>query len=192
MAWKYNPAQIDSITRTRGLDMSTAEGSARPSARCFHTGGKPSTVTTDGTDLSIVVTELYVAEVFVPVTLTVTGISLHMGSATEGSTTTGTKVMLFNAAGTRLVISPDIDVSAFTVDNYGDCAFTTPYTLPGPGTYYVGVISGVNTNRINTHVMGRFGAGKVTGLVYATESGYATITPPTTFTTGLGPIATLY
>jgi hypothetical protein len=28
--------------------------------------------------------------------------------------------------------------------------------------------------------------------VYATEAGYASITVPTTFTTGLGPIATLY
>ena len=55
-----------------------------------------------------------------------------------------------------------------------------------------GVICDNSANRINTHVLGNFGAGKIESLVYGTEAGYASITVPTTFTTGLGPIATLY
>jgi hypothetical protein len=79
------------------------------------------------------------------------------------------------------------------VDSYGTkIAFATPYAAKGPATYYVGVICDDNTNKVNTHILGAFGAGKITGLVYATESGYAAITVPTTFTTGLGPIASLY
>jgi hypothetical protein len=111
------------------------------------------------------------------------------GSATNGNA----KVMLFNSAGTRLAISASTDVSAYTADSYGsNIAFSAPYAAKGPATYYVGVICDDNTNRLNTHILGAFGAGKITGLVYATEAGYATISAPSTFTTGLGPIASLY
>lgn len=159
------------------------------SARCWHTGGNPAMVSTDGTNLTVVVTELYVAEVFIPANATITGVAVFWGDATEGNA----KVMLFNSAGTRVAISASTDVSGFTVDSYGTrIPFTSAYSAVGPGTYYVGVIADNTANRINTHTLGNFGAGKITGLVYATEAGYATITPPTTFTTGLGPIATLY
>jgi hypothetical protein len=164
-------------------------GGLTASARLCHTGGNPANVSTDGTNLSIVVTELYVAEVFIPCNMTVTGVSVFWGDATEGNA----KVMLFNSAGTRLALSASTDVSAHTADAYSTrIPFSAAYGAKGPATYYVGVICDTNTHRINTHVIGDFGAGKITGLVYATEAGYATITPPTTFTTGLGPIASLY
>jgi len=159
------------------------------SPRTFHTGGMPARISTDGTNLSIVVTELYVAEVFVPATCTLTGVSVFWGDATEGNA----KVMLFGSTGTRLALSASTDVSGHTVDAYSTrIPFSATYAAVGPATYYVGVICDTNTHRINTHVLGDFGAGKITGLVYATEAGYATITVPTTFTTGLGPIASLY
>lgn len=159
------------------------------SPRLCHTGDNPAMVSTDGTNLSVVVTELYVAEVFIPANCTVTGAAVFWGDATEGNA----KVMLFNSAGTRVAISASTDVSGFTADSYGTrIAFSATYAAVGPATYYVGVIADTNTNRINTHTLGSFGAGKITGLVYATESGYASITVPTTFTTGLGPIASLY
>ena len=163
---------------------------AARSPRCVHTG-YGFVPTTLSTDLAIVVTELYVCEIDVRDTYAVTGVSVQFGSATEGSGATGTQVMLFNADGTRLAISADTDVSAITPDTYGRIAFTAPITI-APGTYYVGVISGVNTNKIGAHVIGDFGAGKITGLIYSTETGYASITPPTEFVTGLGPIAALY
>lgn len=164
---------------------------ARRSPRCCHTGYGfvPTTLTTD---LAIVVTELYVCEIEVLDTYpVVTGIALQMGSATEGSGATGTQAMLFDADGVRIASSADTDVSGFTADAYGNIPFTAPIAL-APGTYYVGVISGVNTNKIAAHVIGSFGAGKIESLVYSTEAGYASITPPTTFTTGLGPVAALY
>lgn len=159
------------------------------SPRLVHTGGVPGQISTEGTDLAVVVTELYVAEVFVPCDMTITGVAVLWGSATNGNA----KVMLFDADGDRVAISASTDVSGYTADSYGsNIPFTAAYAARGPATYYVGVIGDDNTNKINTHIIGAFGAGKITGLVYATEAGYADITPPTTFTTGLGPIASLY
>ncbi len=159
------------------------------SPRTFHRGGTAAMISTDGTDLAVVVTELYICEVFIPANAVITGMSVLWGSATEGNA----KVMLFNSNGTRLAISASTDVSGYSTDSYGSrIAFSTAYNAVGPATYYIGVMGDSSSNKINTHIIGNFGTVIVTGLVYATESGYATITPPTTFTTGVGPIATLY
>jgi len=166
-----------------------AAGGFTASPRNVHTGGVPAQISTEGTNLDIVVTELYVAELFIPCNMTITGAAVLWGTNTNGNA----KICLFNSAGTRVAISASTDVSGFTGDSYGTrIAFSAAYAAKGPATYYLGVICDDNTNDINTHILGNFGAGKITGLVYATEAGYATITPPTTFTTGLGPIATLY
>jgi microcystin-dependent protein len=158
------------------------------SPRCLHTGNNPATAGTDGTNLDAVVTELYVCEVFIPSNVTLTGVAPFWGGATNGNA----KVALFNSAGTRVALSASTNVSGHTVDDYTRIAFSATYAAVGPATYYVGIICDDNTHDLNTHVIGNFGAGKITGLVYATEAGYASITVPTTFTTGLGPIATLY
>jgi hypothetical protein len=174
------------IVPTAGV---AAAGGFSVTPRCVHTGGNPAMISTDGTNLSAVVTEMYVAEVFIPANCTVTGAAVMWGDATNGNA----KVALFDSAGTRVALSASTDVSAYNADSYGTrIAFSAPYAAVGPATYYVGVICDDNTNRLNTHTLGNFGAGKIESLVYATEAGYATITPPTTFTTGLGPIATLY
>lgn len=174
------------IVPTGGI---AAAGGFSHSARGIHTGGVGALASTDGTNLTVVVTELYVAEVRIPANCTVTGVSVFWGDATEGNA----KVCLFDSAGTRVAISASTDVSGHTADAYSTrIPFATPYAAVGPATYYVGVIADNTSHRINTHVIGDFAAGKITGLVYATEAGYATITPPTTFTTGLGPIASLY
>jgi hypothetical protein len=166
-----------------------AAGGFTFSPRLCHTGGVPAQISTEGTDTAIVVTELYVAEVFIPANCTVTGAAVMWGSATNGNA----KVCLFDSTGARVAISASTDVSGYTADSYGSrIAFSSTYAAKGPATYYLGVIADDNTNKVNTHILGNFGAGKITGLVYATEAGYASITPPTTFTTGLGPIATLY
>lgn len=174
------------LTPTGGV---AAAGGLTASPRLCHTGGQPAIASTSGAELTPVVTELYLAEVFVPANMTITGAAVFWGSATEGNA----KVALYTSAGTRVALSASTDVSGFTADSYGTrIAFSAPYAAVGPATYYVGVICDSTDNVVNTHVVGNFGAGKITGLVYATEAGYATVTPPTTFTTGLGPIASLY
>jgi microcystin-dependent protein len=158
------------------------------SPRNIHTGFNPATAAADGTNLDAVVTELYVAEVFIPSNVTVTGVAPFWGANTNGNA----KVMLFDSSGTRVAMSASTDVSGHTADSYTRIPFSAAYDAVGPATYYVGIICDDANHDLNTHVVGNFGAGKITGLVYATEAGYASITPPTTFTTGLGPIASLY
>lgn len=177
---------------TPTLGVAAGAGGFIASPRLVHTGGVPAQISTEGTNLDAVVTEIYVAEVFIPCNMTITGVAVLWGAATNGNA----KVMLFSVVGTtgtRVAISATTDVSAFTADSYGtNIAFSSTYAAVGPATYYVGVMCDDNTNDVNTHILGAFGAGKITGKTYATESGYASITVPTTFTTGLGPIASLY
>lgn len=176
----------NAITPSGGI---AAAGGFSFSPRLCHTGANPAMASTDGTELDAVVTELYVAELAIPANCTVTGAAVMWGTNTNGNA----KICLFDSTGARVAISASTDVSGYTADSYGTrIAFSAPYAAKGPATYYLGVICDDNTNDVNTHTMGNFGAGKITGLVYATEAGYATISAPTTFTTGLGPIATLY
>jgi hypothetical protein len=177
---------LSGLTPTLGIN---AAGGFSASPRNVHTGGNPALNVADGTNLDIVITELYVAEVFIPANCTVTGMSVFNGANTNGNM----KVMLFSSSGSRVAISASTDVSGHTADAYGTrIPFGTPYSAVGPATYYVGVICDTNTHDLNVHTVGNFGAGKITGLTYGTEAGYATISVPTTFTADLGPIATLY
>lgn len=174
------------LTPTGGV---AAAGGFSATPRLVHTGGTSITQSTDGTEVTITNTVLYVAELFIPCNMTVTGAAVFWGATTDGNA----KVALYDSAGTRVALSASTDVSGYTGDSFGTrIAFASPYAAKGPATYYLGVICDTGTNTINTHILGNFGAGEVTGLVYATEAGYATITPPTTFTTAKGPIATLY
>lgn len=158
------------------------------SPRNVHTGTNPATAAADGTNLDAVVTELYVAEVFIPCNMTLTGVAPFWGANTNGNA----KVALFNSLGTRVALSASTDVSGHTADSYTRIPFSAAYDAVGPATYYVGIICDDANHDLNTHVVGNFGAGKIGSLVYATEAGYVSITVPTTFTTGLGPIASLY
>ena len=161
-----------------------AAGSFSASPRLCHTGGVAAKVSTDGTDSTPVITEVYIAEVFVPANCTVTGVAVFNGSVASGNI----KVGLASSAGAVLATSASTAMSG--TDAYQRVAFTSAYSALGPATYYVLLFVDNTTARFNTHTIGNFGAGKQTGQVYAT--GFTTITPPTTFTTALGPIASLY
>lgn len=198
MSWKFNPAEIDAITPTRGLDMSSAQTGARPSPRTCNTGNQGAQLAADGNNSTPVSTELYVAELFVPATCLVTGIAVFNGS----DVTDNVKVALYDVAGNLLRASASTAGSG--ADAYQLVPFATGPTgaaattvvLPGPATYYVGTCYAGSTSRFNTFAVGSFGGGKITGLVFATNFAAAgtalTITPPTTFTTALAPIASLY
>ncbi len=193
MSWKYNKNQIDSITTSAGLDMGSAQGGVRPSARLCHTGGEPAIATTSGTDATPVITEIYLAEVFVPATVLVTGVAIFNGSAV----TDDVKVGLYDSAGTLLATNATggAGTTQSGTDAYQRVPFTATEVVPGPATYYVGIIFDGTTSRFNAHTVGNFGAGKLTGHVYATAmetTATSSLTMPTTFTTALGPIASLY
>lgn len=161
-----------------------AAGGFAISPRNWHTGGI--SATTDFSDYTVVNTEVLIAEVFVPANATLTGVAIFNGSAVAGNI----KVGLANSSGT--VVATSASTAQSGTDAYQRVAFTGTYAAVGPATYYVLAIgdTGGGTSKINTHTVGNFGAAKQTGQVYAT--GFTTITPPTTFTTGLGPVASLY
>jgi hypothetical protein len=152
------------------------------SPRNCHTGANPASVSTDGTDATPVVTEMYMAEVAVPFLTTVTGIAVFNGSVASGNIQIG----LFDVNGYLLGTTASTAMSG--TDAYQSVALSSTVSIPA-GTYYVGVQIDNTTARFNTHTLGKFGAGKITGGTYGT---FNKVTVPTTFTTALGPIASLY
>lgn len=174
------------------------------SPRCFGTGGVTLTNTADGTDYTGVATEIIVAELPVPFPTTVTGVALKVGST--GTFSDNVKVGLYDSLGNLLYASASTAGGSQTADTYMRIPFATEFVSTGaavtiagtvalqPGTYYIAAMLDGTTAHINTHVQGSFGAGKITGQVYSTAMSTTalTLTLPTTFTTALGPIATLY
>lgn len=169
------------VTPTGGV---AAAGGFAISPRNWHTGGNPASAAADGTDATPVNTEVYIAEVFVPANATLTGAAVFNGSVASGNL----KVGLANSSGVVVATSASTTMSG--TDAYQRVPFTGTYAAVGPATYYVLEFVDNNTARINTHVVGNFGAAKQTGQTYST--GFTTITAPSTFTTALGPIASLY
>lgn len=169
------------ITPVGGI---AAAGGFSIAPNLVHSGGVPAQVSTAGTDATPVSTEVYIAQVFIPANCTVTGVSVFNGSVASGNI----KVGLCDSTGAVVATSASTAMSG--TDAYQRIAFTSTYAAKGPATYYVVQFVDNNTARINTHTFGDFRTGKQTGQTFAT--GFTTITPPTTFTTALGPIASLY
>jgi hypothetical protein len=165
------------LAPTNGL--AGANGAATP--RVWHTGEVAPTTTTTGTDTTPVVTEIYVARVFVAANMTLTGLALLNGSAAAGNI----QGAIYNSAGVLLGNTASTAQSGTAA--YQQVALTAPISLKGPATYYIAWSFSSTSARFRTHILGNFNAGKLTGQVYGTVP--ATITPPTTFTTGLGPIS---
>jgi hypothetical protein len=172
---------IGAMTNTAGI---SAAAGLSTKANLVHTGGIPARVSTDGTDATPVITEVYYAQVFIHANMTITGVAIFNGSVASGNY----KVGLFNSAG--VLVATSASTAMVGTDVYQRAPFTATYAALGPGTYYVGLFIDNTTARYNTHTFGDFVAAKQTGQVYAT--GFTTITLATTFTTALGPIASLY
>ena len=161
-----------------------AAGGFAVSPRCFHSGGNPAMASTDGTDATPVITEVYYAEIYIGSNATLTGIKNFNGSVASGNI----KVGLANSSGVIVATSASTAMSG--TDAYQTVPFTATYAAVGPATYYALLFVDNTTARFNTHTLGGFSAGKVTGQTYAT--GFTDFTPASTFTTALGPIQTLY
>lgn len=148
------------------------------------TNGATVAATSAFTNQTPVATEVYIAEVFVPANMTVTGIAILNGTVASGNV----KVGLANVSGVNIATSASTASSGTTA--YQLVPFTAPLAVLGPATYYVETFYDNATVRATAFTSGSCGASKQTGQVYAT--GFTTITAPTTFTTALGPVANLY
>lgn len=172
------------MTNTGGI---AAAGGFTASPRLIGTcgtNGAAVAATSAFTNQTPVITEVYIAEVFVPANVTVTGVANLNGTVASGNL----KVGLFNSSGALLATSASTASSGTTA--YQLVPFTAPLAVVGPATYYVGTFYDNTTVRGTTFTTGSCGTAKQTAQTYAT--GFTTITPPTTFTTALGPVANLY
>lgn len=154
----------------------------------IHTGGMPARISTDGTDATPSVTETYLSLLYVPFNQTVTGISIFNGSATGSGSVTA---YLGSVGGAAISTAFSASTAIVGTDAYQRLPFSGgAITVIGPRAYFVLTQYNNTGSRFNTHVFGDFPAGKLTSTVYGTFP--ASFTAPTTFTTGLGPIASLY
>lgn len=181
--WALAQTFTAAIVPTGGVG---AAGGFSTSPRLMHTGDLPARVSTDGTNATPSATETYIAEVFVPANVTLTGVAIFNGA------TVGTDkhcVFLCDSAGAAVANTATAGVTTSGADAYQRIPFTATYAAKGPATYYVALQMNGATDRYNAHGFGNFGASKATSTVFGT---LASITPPTTFTADLGPIASLY
>lgn len=153
------------------------------SPRTIAVGDLVPAVGTDFTDATPAATEVYIGEILVPANTTVTGVAPFHGSVASGNM----KVGLADSTGAILATSASTAIVG--TDAYQLIPFTATIALL-PGTYYILAFFDNATARYNAPPLGVFGAAKQTGQVYAT--GFTAITPPTTFTTNLAQIASLY
>lgn len=206
--WRYDQGEVEagSIgvagapgTGRGGYDLATGRGGRRPNGGVFHTGNSPAQLSTDGVNSTPVITEIYLAEVFVPFTTLVNGIWVFNGTVVA---TDKVRVLLYDETGTVIASSAAAGFQPTTADAYEHVAFalasngTTAITdvVVPTGTYFIGTIYNGTTNRFNAHGVGAFRGGKDTGAVFATAgvSAKLTATMPTTFTAAsLPPIASL-
>lgn len=153
-------------------------------SKTWHSGEAAPPTATTGTDTTPVVTEFYFSRVFIPNNVTLTGLSLLNGSAVAGNV----QGIFYTTAGVPLANTAST-AQAGTA-GYQQVPFTAPLAVKGPAAYWIVWAFNNTSARFRTHTIGNFGAGKVTGQVFGTITN--PITPPTGFTTNLGPISDTY
>lgn len=152
----------------------------------MHTGGVTVTQTTDGNDTTPATTETFIAPVFVPYNVTLTGVAIFNGSATgSGNVFVG----LADSTGAPISAAVSASTAISGTDAFQLVPFAVAYAAKGPAVYYVMTQYNNVASRFNTHILGAFGTLKQTGQTFSTLTSF---TPPLTFTANVGPIATLY
>jgi hypothetical protein len=170
------------LTPTGGI---AAAGGFSASPRGIHTNQHGAFATTDGTNVTASSTTTYIAEIFVPANMTITGIALFNGTSVAGNVTVG----LATSAGAPIGAALSASTSQSGTTAYQLIPFATPYPAVGPATYYIQVQFSSGSANFRAHVLGTIGATTQTGQTYGVMTSF---TPPTTFTTNVGPIAGLY
>lgn len=172
------------LTPTGGI---TAAGGYAVTARAVaHSGGNPPLAAADGTNLDIVTTETYRCEVYVPANFSSTGIAVFNGTAVAGNL----QAWLIDSTGTGIASLVTASTAAAGTTAYQRIPWVSgPFVIKGPATYWIAIQGNNAGGDLRTHVVGTFGADKQSGTAFGTLTVAAA---PTTFTTGVGPMATLY
>jgi hypothetical protein len=155
------------------------------SPRLVMTGNWKPLAITDGTEVTCVATTTYVAEVFVPSNMTVTGVALVNATAVAGNVQVG----LADSTGAPITAALSASTAASGTAAYQRVPFATAYAAKGPATYYVQLQCNNTGYKFRAHTVGDFGTQSQTSGTYGT---FASFTPAGTFTTAVGPVASFY
>lgn len=150
----------------------------------WHTGNAAPVAVGTGTDATAVNTQTVITEVFVPVNGTITGVK-WLGLA---SSTGNVQFCLADSTGAVIAAACSASTATAGTANYQTAAFTAPYTIKGPGKYFI-LMQNSGSNHYRAFALGNFGASVKTGETYGT---FTAVTPPTTFTADVGLYADLY
>lgn len=149
-----------------------------------HSGAWKPLAITDGTEVTCVATTTYIAQMFVPARMTITGFSLVNATAVAGNLTVG----LADSTGAPITTAKSATTAASGTAAYQRVPFATAY-VANPGTYYVQLQCNNTGTKFRAHTVGDFRTTSQTGGTYGT---IASFTVPTTFTTAVGPVGSLY
>jgi len=170
------------------LDTGLAAGAASPQAIAMTVAQLAASVAYYGNTLSktpVSGTRYYIA-VDIDTPTTITGVAALVGA------TGGTDKFIFelhDAAGTLVATSDTSGVTVGTASTWQRIPFTSPYVAQ-KGRYYIAVQLNGTTARLAVYNAPTFPL--PTGSATGTFGTGAAITPPTTYTQGVGPVAVLY
>ncbi len=136
-------------------------------------------------DKTMVAGTRYYSSINIGFPAVLTGIQALVG------TTGGTDTWVYELHGpTGLLLAASAATTAGTASTWQRLAFTSTYTLTVPGTYFLVVQSNGTTAKLAT--LNRDVNPTLTGSATGTQGTAASITPPTTYTANLGPMAMVY
>jgi hypothetical protein len=141
-----------------------------------------------GTDTTPVIGTTYRCEIFVPHRAEWTGVSFLNGSAAATDLIVGA---LHDTTGAFITSTAVAGVVAAGVNSFQDIAFLNKVVL-APGRYFLTYQTNGTTTRLRTWAAANGGNQMTTSAVGVFGTVNAAFTPPTTFTTAVGPIAQLY
>lgn len=151
-------------------------------------GWQPPTLTS-GTSTTPSATVVYLTQVYVKGNATLTGVYLNNGA------TVGTNkyiAALFDSTGAAVANSALAGITTSGADAYQQLPFTGTYAAKGPAIYWIAVYVNGTTDRFRSvPAVGQFAGytGSIAGQTFGT---IASITPPTSFTADVGPVAFTY
>lgn len=155
-------------------------------------GGNLGTLSSLGTSTTVTADKTYYADIFIPLaSVTLTGVGFLNGTT---ATTDKTIVSLYDSSGTLLANSVVTGGGTLiaTSNIFQQVAFTATYTTIKPGRFWIGYQQNGTTATPRTIATATW-IDVLTGSATGTNAVAApTITPPTTFTADVGPIAYVY
>lgn len=145
---------------------------------------------TSGTDTTPADGTQFVTSIQIGANCVITGIGYLIGSV---GGTNRAYVAVYDSAGALLGNSTLASGGTVvgTAANVQELALTTPLSVRGPGTYYIGISMNGNTARLRT-VPAHTHAGLRAGQVAQVHGTVAAITPPATFTADKAPVIYTY